>query len=331
MQQLLRKIAFPFSLIYALVVYVRNLLYDIGFFKSITYKTPTVCVGNLSVGGTGKTPMIEYLIRLMGEKEVAVLSRGYKRRSKGFLVATQNCSVEDLGDEPFQLYKKFPQITIAVDSDRRNGIEQLQNGIKPEVILLDDAFQHRRVKPSFSILLTAYDNLFFNDWYLPTGNLRDSKLEKKRADIIIVTKCPESLLKDERTSIYKRLKPTKNQKVLFCSLKYANVFKNAKGTIELSVLKSEKIALVTGIASPKPLVSHLKGLDVEFKHFEFSDHHYFSNKEIDQFRDFNIILTTEKDYVRLEGRVENVYYLEVAHHFSDEDHSVLERSVMDLI
>jgi tetraacyldisaccharide 4'-kinase len=331
MQQLLRKIAFPFSLIYALVVYVRNLLYDIGFFKSITYKTPTVCVGNLSVGGTGKTPMIEYLIRLMGEKEVAILSRGYKRRSKGFLVATQNCSVEDLGDEPFQLYKKFPQITIAVDSDRRNGIEQLQNSIKPEVILLDDAFQHRRVKPSFSILLTAYDNLFFNDWYLPTGNLRDSKLEKKRADIIIVTKCPESLLKDERTSIYKRLKPTKNQKVLFCSLKYANVFKNAKGTIELSALKSEKIALVTGIASPKPLVSHLKGLDAEFKHFEFSDHHYFSNKEIDQFRDFNIILTTEKDYVRLEGRVENVYYLEVAHHFSDEDHSVLERSVMDLI
>lgn len=331
MLQLLRKIAFPFSLIYALVVYVRNLLYDIGFFKSVTYKTPTICVGNLSVGGTGKTPMIEYLIRLIGDKRVAVLSRGYKRKSKGFLLAEKKCSVEDLGDEPFQLFKKFPQAVIAVDADRRNGITKLQSMVKPDIILLDDAFQHRRIKPSFSILLTAYDNLFFNDWYLPTGNLRDSKLESKRADIIIVTKCPESLLEDAKISISKKLKPSSNQKVLFSSLKYADSFKNAEGSIERSELNGKKVVLVTGIASPKPLVIHLKKLGIEFKYFEYNDHHYFSDQEISQFKDYDVVLTTEKDFVRLDGRVEDLYYLEVAHHFSDEDRKVLEKAVIELI
>lgn len=331
MLQLLRKIAFPFSFIYALVVYTRNLLYNIGFFKSIAYKTPTICVGNLSVGGTGKTPMIEYLIRLIDDKKVAVLSRGYKRKSKGFLLAEKKCSVEDLGDEPFQLFKKFPQTVIAVDADRRNGITMLQSMVKPEVILLDDAFQHRKVKPSFSILLTAYDNLFFNDWYLPTGNLRDSKLESRRADIIVVTKCPESLLEDRKISISKKLKPSTNQKVLFCSLKYANSFKNKNGSIEISELNGKKIALVTGIASPQPLVSHLLNLGIEFKHFEFNDHHYFSDQEISQFKGYDAVLTTEKDFVRLEGKVENLYYLEVAHHFSEEDHNILEQAVLGLI
>jgi len=331
MLQLLRKIAFPFSFIYALVVYARNLLYDIGFFKSVAYKTPTICVGNLSVGGTGKTPMIEYLIRLIGDKKVAVLSRGYKRKSKGFLLADKKCSVEDLGDEPFQLFKKFPQSIIAVDADRRNGITKLQNMVKPDVILLDDAFQHRKVKPSFSILLTAYDNLFFNDWYLPTGNLRDSKKEAKRADIIIVTKCPESLLEDEKTSISQKLKPSNKQKVLFCHFKYANSFKNAEGSVERSELNGKKVALVTGIAFPKPLVSYLINLGLEFKHFEYGDHHYFSDQEIGQFKDYDVVLTTEKDFVRLEGKVENLYYLEVAHHFSDEDHKVLKKAVIELI
>ncbi|MEX0359782.1 MAG: tetraacyldisaccharide 4'-kinase, partial [Allomuricauda sp.] len=149
MLQFLRKIAFPFSLIYALIVHIRNYLFDWGVLRSISYKTPTVCVGNLSVGGTGKTPMIEYLIRTLSNHKIAVLSRGYKRKSKGFLLATPSSTVAELGDEPFQIHQKFPNISVAVDADRRNGIAQLEKMVQPDVILLDDAFQHRKVKPKF--------------------------------------------------------------------------------------------------------------------------------------------------------------------------------------
>ncbi|MGB5498951.1 MAG: tetraacyldisaccharide 4'-kinase, partial [Maribacter sp.] len=172
--QLLRKIAFPISLIYALVVHIRNFLFDVGIFKSNSFHTPTICVGNLSVGGTGKTPMIEYLAEILKERnKVAILSRGYRRKTKGFVLATSDSKVEEIGDEPFQLYSKLSDITVAVDADRCNGIKKLQNIIAPDIILLDDAFQHRKVKPGLSILLTAYDNLYMNDWYLPTGDLRD--------------------------------------------------------------------------------------------------------------------------------------------------------------
>lgn len=332
MQQLLRKIAFPFSLIYALIVLLRNFLYDIGVFKSKQYKTPILCVGNLSVGGTGKTPMIECLIRLLDNHSIAVLSRGYKRKSKGFLLAGPKCSVEDIGDEPFQIYKKFPKITVAVDADRRNGISQLENLVKPDVILLDDAFQHRKVKPMYSILLTAYDNLFIDDWYLPTGDLRDSRLEAKRADMVIVTKCPKLLSEIERATISQRLKLMPRQKLLFSSLAYNDVVKNnINEEKKLFGLKEKKIALVTGIASPKPLVSHLMDIGLKIKHFEYADHHYFTQKEIQKFSDFEIVLTTEKDFVRLSGKVDNLYYLEVAHLFSADDQSVLEQTILGLI
>ena len=158
-------------------------------FKSKTYKTPTICVGNLSVGGTGKTPMIEFLISKLQEKhQLAVLSRGYKRNSKGFQLGTKDAIVEQLGDEPFQIQRKFSGVVVAVDADRQNGIAQLQGLIGPDLILLDDAFQHRKVTPTFSILLTTYSNPFFEDGYLPTGTLRDSKKASKRADCIVITK-----------------------------------------------------------------------------------------------------------------------------------------------
>ncbi|WP_420602492.1 tetraacyldisaccharide 4'-kinase [Flagellimonas sp.] len=332
MLQLLRKIAFPFSLIYTLVVFVRNFLYDVGFFKSASYKTPTICVGNLSVGGTGKTPMIEYLVRLLKNRNIAVLSRGYKRKSKGFLLAGPEILVEDLGDEPFQIHKKFPEIMVAVDADRRNGITKLESLIKPDMILLDDAFQHRRVKPKFSILLTAHNNLFVDDWYLPTGDLRDSKLEAKRADIIIVTKCPDQLSQEEKSKISERIRPNPNQQILFCSLKYDDLVKNGSGkNLELKELKGKKVALVTGIANPEPLISHLKSIELEFHHFKYGDHHYFSEQEMAQFKKFEIVLTTEKDYVRLEGKVENLYYLEIAHSFDERDGKLLEQMILEQI
>ncbi len=329
MLALFRKIAFPFSLIYGLVVFLRNRLFDIGFLSSKSYNTPTICVGNLSVGGTGKTPMIEYLVRLLKGRKVAVLSRGYKRKSKGFVLATPETTMKDLGDEPYQLHKKFPNVTVAVDSDRRNGIQKLESSAKPDVILLDDAFQHRKVKPSFSILLTAYDNLFVKDWYLPTGNLRDSKREARRADLIIVTKCPKLLSKEEKEAISGKIKPKLHQKVLFSALKYDESVKNSSGDkIELNQLKGKKMALVTGIANPEPLVSYLDFVGLDFKHFEFGDHHYFTNTEIERFVNFEVVLTTEKDFGRLQGRIENLYYLEVSHDFDDKDLKSLREAVV---
>ncbi|WP_228238793.1 tetraacyldisaccharide 4'-kinase [Allomuricauda sp. M10] len=328
MLQLLRKIAFPFSLIYGLVVHVRNFLYYKGVFASQTYETPTICVGNLSVGGTGKTPMTEYLLRMLKDERVAVLSRGYKRKSEGFVLASRKSTVLDLGDEPFQLHRKFPDVAIAVDADRRNGMEQLETLVKPNVVVLDDAFQHRKVKPTFSLLLTAFDNLYVDDWYLPTGNLRDAKNQADRANLIIVTKCPAGLTASERDAIGSKLQPKSHQKVLFASLNYADSVADGKGqTLPLDSLKSKEIALVTGIASPKPLLQFLSVNGIQYKHYEFGDHHHFSAKDIESFQGHQLVLTTEKDFVRLEGKIDGLYYLEVAHHFSESDHAILKKSI----
>ena len=188
---LLRKLLFPFAILYGIITSLRNYLYDKGILKSYSFDIPVIAVGNLNVGGTGKTPQIEYLIRLLSPNyRVATLSRGYKRKSEGFVLADATSNAEILGDEPFQYFKKFPNIQVAVDADRRNGIEQLvKQKAMPEIILLDDAFQHRKVKAGFYILLTAYDDLFCNDFMLPTGNLRESSNGAKRANLIKTNRC----------------------------------------------------------------------------------------------------------------------------------------------
>src|SRR5690606_14733525 len=229
-------------------------------------------VGNLSVGGTGKTPMVEYLLGVLEGHRVAVLSRGYKRRSKGFLLADASSTVLDLGDEPFQLHRKFPNLALAVDGDRRRGIETLERSVSPELILLDDAFQHRRVAPSLSILLTAHGRLYVDDWYLPTGNLRDAKGEAARADLIVVTKCPVDLSEDAREQLIRKLRPRAAQEVLFAHLAYGKRVLDGKGGgMELSALKGKRVALVTGIASPGPLLAHLESLGIAFSHFGYGD------------------------------------------------------------
>ncbi|MDF0708166.1 tetraacyldisaccharide 4'-kinase [Flagellimonas okinawensis] len=332
MLQLIRKIAFPFSLVYALVVHIRNYLFDVGVFSSNSYGTPTICVGNLSVGGTGKTPMTEYLLGLLKQRNTAVLSRGYKRASKGFYMADGNSTVLQLGDEPFQIHKKFPEVTVAVDADRRNGIERLEEQVGPDVIVLDDAFQHRKVTPTFSILLTTYQNLYVDDWYLPTGSLRDAKKEAKRANLIIVTKCPKGLGKEQRNTVVAKLRPKNHQQVLFATLKYSDFVSDGADTkIGLSQLRGKNLALVTGIASPGPLVQYLKTEGIGFKHYEFGDHHHFSQQDIERFKGHDMILTTEKDFVRLEGRVEHLYFLGISHSFSKEDHAVLQSEVQGVL
>ncbi|WP_222983550.1 tetraacyldisaccharide 4'-kinase [Flagellimonas meishanensis] len=331
MLRLLRLLAFPISVIYGVVVHARNLLFDVGVFRSRSFDTPVVCVGNLSVGGTGKTPMIEFLVRLLGNHKIAILSRGYKRKSEGFVLAGPEHTVHDLGDEPFQLHRKFMEVAVAVDADRQHGIAQLAKTVNPDLILLDDAFQHRKVRPHFSILLTAYYTLYVDDWYLPTGNLRDSKREARRADVIIVTKCPEHMTEEKREEILNKLGPMPNQKVLFAHLGYDNAVKSSGPEQHLlEQLRGKNIALVTGIARPEPLVRFLQSKGIDFQHFKFRDHHDFSDKDIASFKDFDMILTTEKDYVRLMGRLDNLFYLEVAHRFAERDKRIMEERLKAL-
>lgn len=314
--QLLRKLLFPFSLVYGLIVYIRNSLYDRGILESKEFDVPTICIGNLSVGGTGKTPMTEFLIKLLQPKyKIAVLSRGYKRKSSGFVLANDNTSVEQLGDEPYQIYRKFKNITVAVDADRREGIRQLVKRVHPDLILLDDAFQHRKVNPGFSILLTSYGNLYVDDWYLPTGDLRDSKYAAKRADLIVVTKCSPLLSNEEQKNIIAKLKSRKNQRVLFTFFEYDELVKNDKESIKLSEFARRRLTLVTGIANPEPLVKYLKEKGFPMEHLAFNDHHFFSEKEIDELKTRELIITTEKDYVRLCNKLSNLFYLPVKHAF----------------
>lgn len=310
--------AWPISLIYGVVVHVRNLLFDYQVLKSKSYKTPTICVGNLSVGGTGKTPMIEFLIsNLQGKYKLAVLSRGYKRYSKGFQLGTMKSTVEQLGDEPFQIQRKYPGIRVAVDADRQNGISKLQKLVGPDLILLDDAFQHRKVTPAFSILLTTYSNPFFEDWYLPTGDLRDAKSASRRADCIVVTKCPKNMERSKETFFIKRLKKTSDQIVLFSTLAYDNTLYGNHTYLKLDDLKEKHFTLVTGIANPGPLVNYLKENNLDFDHEQFPDHHSFSPYEIESLKKKPLLLTTEKDYVRLNDTIENLYYVRVEHQFLD--------------
>lgn len=311
---LLRKLLFPFAILYGFITSLRNYLYDKGIFKSYSFDIPVIAVGNLSVGGTGKTPQIEYLIRLLSPNyKVATLSRGYKRKSEGFILADANANAEILGDEPFQYFTKFPNIQVAVDADRKNGIEQLlAQTEKPQIILLDDAFQHRKVKAGFYILLTSYGDLFSDDFILPTGNLRESRSGAKRADVIIVTKCPANLSQTEQAKIKNAIGFDKP--IFFSSIAYDDRIHNDSGNLLVSEIKSQSKVLLAGIAKPKPFFDYLKSDSDEI--MEFPDHHHFSESEISDIKnkaENKIIITTEKDFVRLNGKIprEQLFYLPI--------------------
>ncbi len=326
----LRKILYPLSFIYGEIVGIRNKAFDKGVLQTTSFSLPTIVVGNLNVGGTGKSPQIEYLIRLLkGTYKTAVLSRGYKRKTKEFLIADKNSTAVQVGDEPLQFYKKFDGIIVAVDSNRVNGINQLNMlDSKPEVILLDDAFQHRQVRPGFVILLTSYGSLYVDDTVLPAGNLREKKEGSKRAQVIIVTKCPESLSETEQFEISKKLKPELDQTIFFTKIKYHEEVVNGENKIKVDVLKKYKVLLVTGIANPKPLIKFLKDKRIDFTHIKFPDHHNFSEKDLKKIEedfaavksDKKIVLTTEKDFVRnFSEKDKNVYHLPIQTEFLDNE------------
>lgn len=313
--KILRYLLFPIVPIYFIVTWWRNLLYDLGVKKSVSYDFPVICVGNLSVGGTGKTPMIEYLIELLKDDyKLATLSRGYKRKTSGFKLADAKDSAQTVGDEPFQFYNKFKNsIQVAVDSNRQNGISKLQSlPLKPEVILLDDAYQHRKVKAGFNVLLTTYANPFFKDIVLPTGDLREPRSGAKRADCIIVTKCPTTINNEVKQRFIKRISPLEGQQVFFSHIVYSEEVHSETTTKSLQDIKA--FTLVTGIANALPLVDYLKSKMLKFEHLNFNDHYDFSDDDIRDLSKKSCIITTEKDFMRLKQHdvlKDKLYYLPI--------------------
>ncbi len=319
----------PFSWLYGVVVYVRNFLFDCGLLKSQSYDMPIISVGNITVGGTGKTPLTEYLIRLLSLKhQVGVVSRGYKRQTKGYVFATSNTRMSEIGDEPFQIKHKYPHIHVAVDEKRRHAIEQLcQPDVFPatDVILMDDGFQHRYVQPGINILLMDYNRLPYNDYLLPAGRLREPNSSCRRADIVIVNKCPSDITPTEEHGIERSLNLQPWQKLFYSSYEYKNLLPMRKyleslsgevsdytlshpQEIPLPDLKANKynVVLLTGIASPAQMENDVRQF-CQFTSVRFEDHHNFSKKDIDliagKIRNADngntIVMTTEKDATRL--------------------------------
>jgi len=330
----------PFSWLYGLIVFFRNKFFDWGIFKQEEFDIPVICIGNLTVGGTGKTPHTEYLVRLLKEKyRIAVLSRGYKRKTKGFILATPDSTCRDLGDEPFQIKQKFPDILVAVDADRRRGINRLLSlDTPPEVVILDDAFQHRYVKPSFSIVLSDCYRPIYEDSLLPAGRLREAVSGLNRADTIIITKCPHDIQPIDLRIISHNINAFPFQGLYFTSLAYKGlsaVFENENKELPLEYLTGKHILLVTGIASPKMILKELSKYTDNVESVSYPDHYNFKPKDIklitDKFEaidaDNKLILVTEKDASRLvlfEGQMdENIkdklYYLPIEITFVDKD------------
>lgn len=314
---ILRYLLFPFAILYGWITSIRNFLYDKGILKSYSFDVPVIAVGNLSVGGTGKTPQIEYLIRLLSPNyRIATLSRGYKRKSEGFIIADANSNSELLGDEPYQMHLKFPEVTVAVDANRKNGIEQLiKQQLKPDVILLDDAYQHRQVKAGFYILLTAYDDLFCDDFMLPTGNLRESRVGAQRSNMIIVTKCPKDISEIVQENIKKKIGET--VPVFFSYIDYDEMVYNELDSKSVAEIKIVDKLLLAGIAKPEPFFRYLQSDNDE--QLVYPDHHHFTENDIKEINNKHkdLIITTEKDYVRLKEHQLNtpVYYLPIKSSF----------------
>lgn len=300
----------PLSWIYGLVTGIRNLMFEMGILKSKSYDVPVISVGNLTVGGTGKTPHTEYLIRLLhNDNQIAVLSRGYKRKSKGYILAEPDMPMTKIGDEPYQMKKKFPFIHMAVDKNRCHGIEELiSSSTKPDVdvIILDDAYQYRYVQPGINILLMDYHRLIYLDKLLPAGRLREAKSGKNRADVVIVTKCPDNITPMEQHGIASSLDLENWQQIFFTTFVYGDPYKveDPSQTITLDDLKSKDILLVTGIASPEQMEYDLSKLGIKFDSIHFPDHHNFTTEDIAQIKRQSkdkIIMMTEKDAARIEG------------------------------
>ena len=304
-----RYILFPIAIIYGGITLFRNFLYNKNIFKSSEFDLPIICIGNLSMGGTGKTPHTEYIARILKEKfKIAILSRGYGRRTTDYIEADKNSTAKHIGDEPAQYHRKFPNIKVVVEKKRVKGVlNLLYDNPSIDAILLDDAFQHRALRAGLNILIADINKPFYNDLMLPMGELREFRKGKNRADIIIISKCPLNLSLERKNEIIKGISPTKNQKIFFSFIRYGRIYnpftnKELKGEIS-----NFETLVLTGIANPNPLYEELNRREVSFSKKAYRDHYPFSEKDVatvsEIFGTFDsskkIILTTEKDASRL--------------------------------
>ncbi|MBE0648994.1 MAG: tetraacyldisaccharide 4'-kinase [Bacteroidales bacterium] len=339
---------FPFSLLYGVVMAVRNWLFSCGCLPSREFDTPIVVIGNLSYGGTGKTPHIEYLIRLLHERFlVATLSRGYGRSSKGFVLASKRSAYKYVGDEPLQFAKKYDDIKVAIDEDRVEGIEILEQKFpKLDVILLDDAFQHRHVKPGLSLLLTDFHKLYTDDSVLPSGTLREFPCGSKRADIIIVTKTPKIFSPITRRRIIGELKPRYNQEIFFSYIRYDEPVIVTPSSTSVSPYSSSMILLFSGIANDYPLREHLRRHCRELEVMQFPDHHPYTMDDLkkikNKFDDFptkkKVIFTTEKDIMRIKTpELSNfvkrlpLFYLPITVEFHGDEKAKFDQTILNYV
>ena len=346
----INKWLLPLSWLYGMAVNLRNTMFSIGILKSRSFDVPVIAVGNITVGGSGKTPHVEYLIRLLKDTfHTAVLSRGYKRKSKGFVQATAKTTMPEIGDEPFQMKQKFPNVIVAVDKNRCHGIDTLvENDKDIDVVLLDDAFQHRYVKPGINILLVDYHRLIIYDKLLPAGRLREPLNGKDRADIVIVTKCPKDLKPMEYRVIMKAMSLYPYQQLFFTSIDYGEllpVFQETKEALDLHHLKDYSALLLTGIASHQQMTHDLQTLIPQLTPLAFGDHHVFSKKDVELINSTfaalpspKLIITTEKDVTRLrlvEGLSEEVrqhlYALPITVCFLQEQAQMFNQQIIDYV
>ncbi len=303
---------YPVSVLYGIAVALRNRLFDLKILHSVEFEVPIISVGNITVGGTGKTPHAEYLVKLLRQNfRVAALSRGYKRKTKGFLFVDQESMVSEVGDEPLQMKLKYPGVTVAVDEDRVNGVETLLQQVPPpDVVVLDDAFQHRRISPGINILLIDYNKPIKDDALLPFGRLRESKMQARRANIIIITKCPNAITPINRRILSKDVRLFPYQDLYFTTMVYGQMvplFDDARPMDLFNDPHHMAILLVTGIAAPEYAIQYLSGITDELEAISFPDHHNFTMKDMDMVmekfdalkKNEKIIVTTEKDAVRL--------------------------------
>jgi tetraacyldisaccharide 4'-kinase len=345
MPKSLRYLLFPVSILYGVIVWLRNWLFDKKILKSSEFNFPIICVGNIAVGGTGKTPMVEYLIRLLQDDfNTATLSRGYKRKTKGFAIADSSTTALEIGDEPMQFHSKFPNVTVAVGEERLVAIPNILHD-KPgtNVIILDDAFQHRPVKAGLNIVLTAYNNLFTRDLMMPAGDLRDVKASMKRADCIVVTKCKPGMTTAEKDAIVKEIKPLPRQTVFFTEIIYGtpyHLFNKQPAALD----RETGILLVCGIANPTPLKDLLMTKFNSYDMLRYADHHIFNSDDLADIKkhftkvqgDNKIILTTEKDAMRLYKFEEDlkdfpIYVLPIEHHFLFNGAAAFNKTTTDFI
>jgi tetraacyldisaccharide 4'-kinase len=340
-----RMLLFPFSLLYFLGIWIRNWCYDKDIFKSSSFNLPIICVGNLAVGGTGKSPMVEYLVRLLKDEfSVATLSRGYKRKTKGYALANERSTALEIGDEPMQFHLKFPDVAVSVGEERLVAIPQLlHDRPNTNVIILDDAFQHRVIRAGLNILLVDCGNLFTRDWYLPTGDLRDEKRSYKRAEIIIITKNDPLLSPEDSESVVKEIQPLAHQQVFFSTIHYSTPYHIT--TAEKKEITEElEVLLVTGIANPAPLKKLLQEACAAYYQLSYDDHHIFTIDDlkeiITRFEDINagtkIIVTTEKDAVRLskfENQLKDLpfFVIPIEHKFLFDQGSAFDNAVKAFI